>query len=179
MTMVMKRVEDSKRRQMMSSGKHDKKNKKNGSGMDYDVSKLKFDIRVTYDCDEGEGCDQSLENGTYDQAVALFSGLESRTWIDCYYHYMSVDELSIHDENGEKLDLNEILDGDYAWLEDFSTSSKTEASEIPADCLKFLEDLKGGSGGKKAREIKELEKRIAELEKDLASSKAALAKLKA
>lgn len=145
--------------------------------MNYDVSKLKFDIDVTYDCDEGEGCNEWLEKGTYNKAVALFSGLKSRTWIDRYYHYMSI-ELTVYDENGSELDLDEILDGEYSWIADYCTSSKTEASEMPAACLEFLEDLKGGSDGKKAREIKELEKRIAELEEELASSKAKLAQLK-
>ena len=28
-----------------------------------DVSKLKFDIYISYNCDEGEGCDATLENG--------------------------------------------------------------------------------------------------------------------
>ena len=145
--------------------------------MDYDVSKLKFDINVTYDCDEGEGCDSCLENGTYKEAVALFNDLDSRTWIDRYYHYMSI-ELTVYDENGTELDLDEILDGEYSWIADYCTSNKTEASEMPAAGLEFLEDLKGGSDGKKAREIKELEKRIAELEEELASSKAKLAQLK-
>ena len=138
--------------------------------MDYDVSKLKFDINVTYDCDEGEGCNEWLEKGTYND-------LESRTWIDRYYHYMSI-ELTVYDENGNELDLDEILDGEYSWIADYCTSNKTEASEMPAAGLEFLEDLKGSSDGKKAREIKELEKRIAELEEELASSKAKLAQLK-
>lgn len=145
--------------------------------MNYDVSKLKFDINVTYDCDEGEGCNEWLEKGTYNKAVTLFSSLKSRTWIDHYYHYMSI-ELTVYDENGNELDLDEILDGEYGWMADYCTSNKTEASEMPAAGLEFLEDLKGGSDGKKAREIKELEKRIAELEEELASSKAELAQLK-
>lgn len=145
--------------------------------MNYDVSRLKFDINVTYDCDEGEGCNKWLEKGTYNKAVALFSSLKSRTWIDRYYHYMSI-ELTVYDENGNELDLDEILDGEYGWMADYCTSNKTEASEMPAAGLEFLEDLKGGSDGKKAREIKELEKRIAELEEELASSKAKLAQLK-
>ena len=117
--------------------------------MDYDVSKLKFDINVTYDCDEGEGCDSCLENGTYEEAVALFSDLKSRTWIDHYYHYMSI-ELTVYDENGSELDLDEILDGEYGWMADYCTSNKTEASEMPAAGLEFLEDLKNGKVEKKA-----------------------------
>lgn len=116
--------------------------------MDYDVSKLKFDINVRYDCDEGVDCNSYLEEGTYEEAVALFNDLQSRTWIDRYYHYMSI-ELTVHDENGSELDLDEILDGEYGWLADYCTSTKTEASEMPAACLEFLEDLKNGKVEKK------------------------------
>ena len=35
-----------------------------------DVSKLKFDIEITYACDEGEG-DAILDVGTYEQAKHL------------------------------------------------------------------------------------------------------------
>ena len=146
--------------------------------MDYDTSKLKFDINVTYDCDEGEGCDSFLENGTYDEAVALFNDLESRTWIDRYYHFMAINEFSIHDENGEKLDFDKILDGEYSWIPDYCTSNKTEASETPAACLEFLEYLKDGDKKKNAKKVKALEKRIKELEKELKTSKTELAKLK-
>lgn len=147
--------------------------------MNYDVGKLRFDISITYNCDEGEQCDETLSNGTYDEAVALFSNMESRTWIDCYYHYMSINEFGIYDENGNELDLSEILDGDYDWIEDYSTSNKKEASEIPAECLKFLEDLKNGTDGKQAREVKELEKWIKKQEKELADNRKKLTKLKA
>lgn len=145
--------------------------------MDYDVSKLKFNISVTYDCDEGEGCDSCLENGTYEEAVALFNDLDSRTWIDRYYHYMSI-ELTVYDENDNELDLDEILDGEYGWIADYCTSTKTEASETPAACLEFLEDLKDGAKKRNAKRIKALEKRIKELEEELKTSKAELAKLK-
>lgn len=144
-----------------------------------DISKLKFDISVTYDCDEGEGCDRYLENGTYEEAVALFSDLKSRTWIDCYYHFMAINEFGIYDENGNELDLEKILDGEYSWIPDYCTSNKSEASDTPAACLEFLEDLKNGKEGKKAREISELEKRIKELEEELKSCKDELARLKA
>lgn len=136
-----------------------------------DVSKLKFDISVTYDCDEGEGCDKFLENGTYEEAVELFSDLKSRTWIDHYYHFMAINEFGVYDENGNELDFDKILDGEYSWIPDYCTSNKSEASDTPAACLEFLEDLKIGPEGKKAREISELKKRIKELEEELADAK--------
>lgn len=145
--------------------------------MDYDVSKLKFDINISYDCDEGEECNSYLEKGTYEEAVALFSELKSRTWIDHYYHYMSI-ELTVYDENGSELDLDEILDGEYGWMADYCTSNKTEASEMPAAGLEFLEDLKDGAKQRNAKRITALEERIKELEEELESSKAELAKLK-
>jgi len=122
--------------------------------MDYDISKLKFDINVRYDCDEGEDCNSYLEEGTYEEAVALFNDLQSRTWIDRYYHYMSI-ELTVYDENGSEIDLDEILDGEYGWIADYCTSTKTEASEmpaagLPAAGLEFLEDLKNEKVEKKA-----------------------------
>lgn len=136
-----------------------------------DISKLKFDISVTYDCDEGEGCDRYLENGTYEEAVELFSDLKSRTWIDHYYHFMAINEFGVYDENGNALDFDKILDGEYSWIPDYCTSNKSEASDTPAACLEFLEDLKIGPEGKKAREISELKKRIKELEEELADAK--------
>ena len=136
-----------------------------------DVSKLKFDIRVSYDCDEGEDCDQSLENGTYDEAVALFNDLESRTWIDHYYHYMSINVFSIHDENGNELDLEKILDGEYSWIPDYSSYTKSEASETPAACLEFLEALKNGEEWLGQKQIIDLKNKIKHLEWELDSAK--------
>lgn len=140
------------------------------------VEKLKFDISVIYDCDEGEGCNSYLENGTYDEAVALFNDLDGRTWIDRYYHYMSI-ELSVHDENGNGLDLAKILDGEYSWIADYSTSNKTEASEMPAACLEFLEDLKLSKDELKAKDIEALRAKIANLEAELAEAEEELERL--
>lgn len=143
-----------------------------------DTSKLKFDIDITYDCDEGEGCDATLEDGTYEQAKHLLEDLEQRTWITSYYHYMSINQFDVYDENGEQLDLSTILDGDYEWIGDsYSTSDKKEATETPECLLKFLEDLKNGDKGKKAREVKELRARIKKLKKELKEAEKELAKL--
>ena len=71
-------------------------------GKDMDVSKLKFDIEIVYDCDEGEG-DEILVDGTYEQAKHLIEKLGGCTYITGYYHYMSIDRFDIHDENGDKL----------------------------------------------------------------------------
>ena len=111
-----------------------------------DVSKLRFDIEITYSCDEGDG-DATLEDGTYEQAVKLVQDLDSRTYITGYYHYMSIDQFDVYDENGEPLDLSTILGGDYEWVSECCSSDKDGATEIPEYLLKFLEDLKNGDKG--------------------------------
>lgn len=132
-----------------------------------DVNKLRFDIYISYDCDEGEGCDAILEDGTYEQAVKLVQDLDSRTYITGYYHYMSIDKFDIYDENGELFDLGTILDGDYEWISEYCSSDKDEATEIPEYLLKFLEDLKNGDEGKRAREVEELKTQIDKLKNEL------------
>lgn len=137
-----------------------------------DVSKLKFNIEVTYDCDEGEGCYESVDDGTFDEVMKLFSKLEDRTWISGYYHYFSINQFDIEDENGELVEIDKILDGEFEWLADtYNTSDKNEASEIPAGVIEFLEALKKGDAWFKQKKVKDLKKRIANLEKKLAAAK--------
>ena len=140
-----------------------------------DVSKLKFDIEITYSCDEGEG-DAILDVGTYEQAVKLVQDLDSRTYITGYYHYMSIDQFDVYDENGELLDLSTILNGDYEWVSEYCSSDKDEATEIPEYLMKFLEDLKNGDEGKRAREVEELKTQIDKLKKELKEAEEKLAK---
>ena len=141
-----------------------------------DVSKLRFDIEITYSCDEGEG-DAILDNGTYEQAVKLVQDLDSRTYITGYYHYMSIDQFDVHDENGELLDLGTILDGGYEWVPEYYSSDKDDATEIPEYLLKFLEDLKNGDEGKRTREVEELKDKISKLKNELKEAEEKLAKL--
>lgn len=140
-----------------------------------DVNKLKFDIEITYTCDEGEG-DAILNVGTYEQAVKLVQDLDSRTYITGYYHYMSIDQFDVYDENGELLDLSTILNGDYEWVSEYCSSDKDEATEIPEYLMKFLEDLKNGDEGKRAREVEELKTQIDKLKKELKEAEEKLAK---
>ena len=140
-----------------------------------DVSKLKFDIEITYSCDEGEG-DAILDVGTYEQAVKLVQDLDSRTYITGYYHYISIDIFDVYDENGELLDLSTILNGDYEWVSEYCSSDKDEATEIPEYLMKFLEDLKNGDEGKRAREVEELKTQINKLKKELKEAEEKLAK---
>ena len=141
-----------------------------------DVSKLKFDIEITYACDEGEG-DATLDNRTYEQAKHLIENLDQTTYITGYYHYMSIDQFDVYDENGELLDLGTILDGDYEWVPEYYSSDKDEATEIPENLLKFLEDLKNGDEGKRARDVEELKDRISKLKNELKEAEEKLAKL--
>ena len=141
------------------------------------VNKLKFDIYISYDCDEGEGCDATLEDGTYEQAVKLVQDLDNRTYITGYYHYMSIDQFDVYDENGEPLDLGTILDGDYEWVPEYYSSDKDDATEIPENLLKFLEDLKNGDEGKRARDVEELKDRISKLKNELKEAEEKLDKL--
>lgn len=131
-----------------------------------DVNKLKFDIEIAYDCDEGEG-DATLDNGTYEQDKHLIENLDQTTYITGYYHYMSIDQFDVYDENGELLDLGTILDGDYEWISEYCSSDKDEATEIPEYLMKFLEDLKNGDEGKRAREVEEIKTQIDKLKKEL------------
>ena len=142
-----------------------------------DISKLRFDIYISYNCDEGKGCDATLENGTYKQAVKLVQDLDSGTYITGYYHYMSIDMFDVHDENGELLDFSTILDGGYEWIPEYYSSDKDDATEIPEYLLKFLEDLKNGDEGKRTREIEELKTRIDKLKKELKEAEEKLDKL--
>ena len=142
-----------------------------------DVNKLKFDIYISYNCDEGEGCDATLENGTYEQAVKLVQDLDNRTYITGYYHYMNIDQFDVHDENGELLDFSTILDGDYEWVPEYYSSDKDDATEIPENLLKFLEDLKNGDEGKRARDVEELKDRISKLKNEIKEAEEKLANL--
>lgn len=143
-----------------------------------DVNKLRFDIYISYDCDEGEGCDATLEDGTYEQAVKLVQDLDSRTYITGYYHYMSIDQFAVYDENGELLDFSTILDGEYELVGDgYSASDKDEATETLESLLKFLEDLKNGDEGKRAREVEELKDRISKLKNELKEAEEKLDKM--
>ena len=141
-----------------------------------DVNKLKFDIEIAYDCDEGEG-DAILVDGTYEQAKHLIEKLDGVTYITGYYHYMSIDRFDVYDENGELLDLSTILDGDYEWVSEYCSTDKDEATEIPENLLKFLEDLKNGDEGKRAREVDELKDRISNLKNELKEAEEKLANM--
>lgn len=140
------------------------------------VDKLKFDIAIAYDCDEGVGCEKNIEDSSYSDAVKLAADLESPTWIDHYYHYISI-SMAVYDEDGKPLDLNAILDGEYSWLEDYSTSSKSEASEMPKALREFLEDLKLSKDERKTKDIEALQAKIADLEAELAEAKEELRRL--
>ena len=142
-----------------------------------DVNKLKSDIYISYNCDEGEGCDATLEDGTYEQAKRLLEKLDQTTYITGYYHCMSIFTFDVYDENGELLDFSTILDGDYEWIQEYYTSDKDEATEIPENLLKFLEDLKNGDEGKRTREIEELKDRISKLKNELKEAEEKLAGL--
>ena len=139
-----------------------------------DINKLKFDIEITYSCDEGEG-DAILNVGTYEQAKQLIEKLCESTYITGYYHYISIDIFDVYDENGELLDLSTFLGGDYEWVSEYYSSDKDEATEIPEYLLKFLEDLKNGDEGKRAREIEELKTQIDNLKKELKEAEEKLA----
>lgn len=141
-----------------------------------DVSKLRFDIEITYSCDEGEG-DAILDVGTYEQAVKLVQNLDSRTYVIGYYHYMSIDQFDVYNENGELLDLSTIFGGDYEWVSEYCSSDKDEATEIPEYLMKFLEDLKNGDEGKRAREVEEIKTQIDKLKKELKENEERLSKL--
>lgn len=142
-----------------------------------DISKLKFDINVDYDCDEGIGCNKYLDDGTYEQAVNLFSRLSMPTYITGYYHTMTID-IAVYDEQGNQLDLSKILDGDYEWLDDqYYTTDKNEATDLPGECLKFLKDLKKNNVERKQSKIKELKDKISDLRAELENAEKELVKL--
>ena len=131
-----------------------------------DISKLRFDIEITYSCDEGEG-DVILDDGTYEQTKHLIEKLDQTTYITGYYHYMSINQFDVYDENGELLDFSTILDGDYEWVSDYCSSDKDGATETPGYLLELLEELKNVDEGKMAREVEELKTRIDRLKKEL------------
>lgn len=145
-----------------------------------DISKLKFDIRVSYDCAEGEGCSKRLDNGTYEQAVELFTDLDNRTWWKGYYRYMSivVEVYEVDNSSEVQLDLEKILDGDYSWLADgYSTSDVSDAMELPKACLEFLDALKNGEEWLGQKQITDLKNKIKQLEWELDNAKKELKEL--
>ena len=145
-----------------------------------DVSKLKFDIRVSYDCAEGEGCVKQLDDGTYEQAVSLFMDLDSKTWWNSYYRYMSISVgvYEVGKDGEDQLDLEKILGGEYSWLaDDYSTSDVSDAMELPKCCLDFLEALKNGEEWLGQKQIVDLKNKIKQLEWELDNAKKELADL--
>lgn len=141
------------------------------------ISKLKFDINADYNCDEGIDCNKYLDDGTYDQAVNLFSFLNMPTYITGYYHTMTIN-IAVYDENGNQLDLSKILDGDYKWLNDeYYTTDKIEATNLPGECLKFLKDLKKNDSKRKQSKVEKLKMKIVDLETELEDTKKNLAEL--
>jgi len=142
-----------------------------------DISKLKFDVNVDYDCDEGIGCNRYLDGGTYEEAIRLFSLLKNPTYITGYYHTMTIN-IAVYDEQGNQLDLSNILDGDYEWLDDeYYTTDKNEATDLPGECLKFLKDLKKDDVQRKQSKVEKLKKKIAGLKVKIEEYEKELAKL--
>lgn len=150
-------------------------------GKDMDVSKLKFNIEIAYDCDEGKGCEAILVNGNYEQAKRLLEDLGEIEYTIGYDHYMSLGRFDVYDENDELLDFSTILGGVYEWIgASHDTSDNDKASNIPLlpdRLLIFLEKLKNGDEEKKAREIEELKTRIDKLKKELKEAEERLDKL--
>jgi hypothetical protein len=145
-----------------------------------DISKLRFDIDVHYDCDEGIDSHEYLDDGTYEEAVNLFSRLNMTTYIKGYYHTMTI-TIAVYEENENyenQLDLSKILDGDYEWLDDqYYTDDKNEATDLPGECLKFLEDLKKNGIERKQSKIKEQKDKISDLRAQLEDAEKELVKL--
>ena len=136
-----------------------------------DVSKLKFDIKITYNCDEGEGSEAILVNGNYEQAKRLLEELGEIEYTIGYDHYMSLCLFDVYDENDELLDFSTIVGGVYEWIgASRDTSDNDKASNIPLlpdQLLTFLKKLKNSGEEKKAREVEELKRRISRLKNEL------------
>ena len=142
-----------------------------------DVDKMKFSITATYDCDEGIECEKSIEMGSYKEACDLVAALESPTWIDHYYHRMTL-FVDVYNEDGSRLDLTKALDGEYSWLdEEYYASDKTDASEMPKALSEFLEALKLSKDERKAKDIAALRAKIANLEAELTEAEEELRSL--
>lgn len=142
-----------------------------------DISKLKFDIDVHYDSDEGIDGHKYIKNGTYEKAVNLISYLCQPTYITGYYHRMTI-IIAVYDEQGNQLDLSKILDGDYEWLNDeYYVTDKNIATDLPRKCRKFLEDLKKNDVDRKQSKIKELKDKISNLKAQLEDAEKELVKL--
>ena len=132
-----------------------------------DTSKLKFDIDVHYDSDEGIDGHKYLNDCTYEKAVNLISRLCQPTYITGYYHNMTI-IIVVYDEQGNQLDLSKILDGDYEWLNDeYYATDKNIATDLPRKCRKFLEDLKKNDVERRLSKIKELKDKISDLRTQL------------
>lgn len=142
-----------------------------------DTNKLKFDIDVHYDSDEGIDGHKYIKNDTYEKAVNLISRLCQPTYITGYYHNMTI-IIAVYDEQGNQLDLSKILDGDYEWLNDeYYVTDKNIATDLPRKCRKFLEDLKKNDVERKLSKIKELKDKISDLKAQLEDVEKELAKL--
>lgn len=143
-----------------------------------DTNKLKFDIDVHYDSDEGICGYKYIKNGTYEKAMNLILRLCQPTYITGYYHNMTI-IIAVYDEQGNQLDLSKILDGDYEWLSDeYYVTDKNIATDLPRKCRKFLEDLKKNDVDRKLSKIKELKDKISDLKAQLEYAEKELALLK-
>ena len=141
-----------------------------------DTSKLKFDVSIIYDCNDGEGCNATLNGGTYEQVKSLIQSLKDRSTTAGYFHHMWIKLFEVHGENGEQLDLNKILDSEYGWIDDgYNAYDENEATATPCCLLDFLDCLKQGDEEHKDREIGVVKDRIKTLEKELNDAKEELA----
>lgn len=150
-----------------------------GETFEMDVSKLKFNVSVNYDCDEGEGCSRKLKDATWDETMELFGYLDEVTYIENYYHSMDI-TFSVIDENGKEVKFPRRMMKDYGWIleyGEYNTYSDGESTDTPRLMMDLLNDLKKSDSEYAKDKKREIQDRIKELESELNKLKRELEKL--
>lgn len=142
-----------------------------------DTSRLRFDIGVTYDCDDGEAICEHLEDCTYEDAKGLFEDLAAEAV--GYFQHFHIYLLELYDaEDNADIDLGEVFDGQFKWLsEERITEDPKEIDELLREICKFLDALRRGEKWLDRSNAASLKKKIEDLEDELADAKSKLDKL--
>ena len=134
--------------------------------------------RATIDYD-GDTC-------TYEDGPAATSYFEFRKYIDKlvgyerhspgYFSYFNVERLDIIMPDGTKTSIEDVFDGEYAFLAE-SADDREYASSYPERILECIDRLAKGQDWFKQKQIDDVKDEIKELEKKLKSANKRLAKL--
>ena len=167
------------------------------------ASKLKFNVYLEYSCEDGNyyynGDDNDEDNDEDEDYYynidndedededkpGLTSYFAFRKYIDelvddarspGYFSYFNVKRLDIIMPDGTETSIEDVFDGEYAFLAE-SATDREEASSYPKRILECIDRLAKGQDWFKQKQIDDVKNEIKELEKKLKSAKKRLAEL--